>query len=96
MEQNTERQFLNNKEQKRYELHTNGYVAIAEYMIDNVGTVYMTHTETPIELEGQGVASELILKSLQDIKDQGRKVMPLCPFVKAYIIKHPEWREIVK
>ena len=96
MEKNEERKFLKNEEKKRYELHTKGYVAFAEYMIDNVGTVYMTHTETPIALEGQGVASELILKSLQDIKEQGQKVMPLCPFVKAYIIKHPEWREIVK
>lgn len=56
----------------------------------------MTHTETPSELKGQGVATELIEKSLQDIKEQGRKVYPLCPFVIAYIRKNPEWKEIVK
>lgn len=91
-----ERKFLNNKELKRYELHVGDKLALAEYIINNEGVVYMTHTETPVELEGQGVASELIKKSLIDIKEQGRKVFPLCPFVIAYIKKHPEWNEIVK
>lgn len=91
-----ERKFLNNKEQKRYELHVDGYLAIAEYIINNEGVVYMTHTETPVALEGRGVASELIEKSLQDIKEQGQKVFPLCPFVIAYIKKYPEWISLVK
>lgn len=91
-----ERKFLNNEERKRYELHIGDHIAIAEYMINKEGTVYMTHTETPVELEGQGIASELIEKSLLDIKDQGRKVFPLCPFVVSYIRRHPEWKSLVK
>lgn len=91
-----ERKFLNNKEAKRYELHVGDKLALAEYIINKEGTVYMTHTETPVKLEGQGVASELIKKSLEDIKAQGLKVYPLCPFVIAYIRKNPEWKELVK
>lgn len=91
-----EKKFLNNEERKRYELHVGKRLAIAEYIINNEGVVYMTHTETPIELEGQGVASELIEKSLQDIQNQGKKVYPLCPFVLAFIRKHPEWKSLVK
>jgi predicted GNAT family acetyltransferase len=90
------RTFLNNKDKKRYELHVGDYFSLAEYIINNEGVVYITHTETPMELEGQGIASELIEKTLQDIKDQGRKVFPICPFVISYIQKHPEWIEIVK
>lgn len=92
----TERKFTNNKEKKRYELQVGEKMAIAEYIINKEGTVYMTHTETPVELEGQGIASELIEKSLQDIKDQGREVFPLCPFVVAHIKKHQEWIPLVK
>lgn len=91
-----ERKHLNNKDRKRYELHVGDQMALAEYIINSDGVVYMTHTETPVGLEGQGIASELIKKSLQDIKDQGRKVYPLCPFVIAYIRKHPEWQSLVK
>lgn len=92
----SERKFLNNEERKRYELHVGDRIAVAEYIINNEGVVYMTHTETPVALEGQGVASELIEKSLQDIKAQGRKVYPLCPFVIAYVRRHPEWKSLVK
>lgn len=92
----SERKFLNNKEENQYELHVGEYFSLAMYKINKEGVVYMTHTETPAELKGQGVASELIEKSLQDIKDQGRKVYPLCPFVIAYIQKYPEWKVIVK
>lgn len=90
-----ERVFLNNQEKKRYELHVGEYFALAEYIITNQDVVYMTHTETPTELEGQGVASDLINRSLQDIKDNGRTVFPLCPYVIAYIKKYPEWVSIV-
>ena len=91
-----ERRFVHNKESKRYELHVGERLALAEYIINKEGTVYMTHTETLIALEGQGVASELIKKSLEDIKEQGLKVYPLCPFVVAYIRKNPEWKSLVK
>lgn len=91
-----ERKFLNNEELKRYELHVGDKLAVAEYIVNNEGVVYMTHTETPVELEGQGVASELIEKSLLDIKAQGRNVFPLCPFVIAYIRRHPEWNSLIK
>ena len=91
-----ERIFLNNKEQERYELHVNGSFAFAEYVVDDEGIVHMTHTNVPVELQGQGLASELIKKSLQNIKEQGRKVYPVCPFVIAYIKKHTEWMSIVK
>lgn len=92
----SEMKFLNNKEKNRYELHVGEYFSLVKYKINKEGVVHMIHTETPPELKGQGVASVLIEKSLQDIKEQGRKVYPLCPFVKTYIQKHPEWKEIVK
>lgn len=92
----SERKFLNNKEKNQYELHVGEYFSLAMYKINKEGVVYMTHTETPSELKGQGVATELIEKSLRDIKEQGRKVYPLCPFVIAYIRKNPEWKDIVK
>lgn len=91
-----ERKFLNNKGEKRYELHVGEYFSLAMYKINTEGVVYMTHTETLDELKSQGVASELIERSLQDIKDQGKKVYPLCSFVIAYIRKHPEWKSLVK
>lgn len=87
---------INNKEQKRYELHVDGQIAFVDYLIDNKNVLYLTHTETPVGLEGRGIASELIKQTLQDIKDKGEKMYPLCPFVIAYIRKNPEWNSIVR
>lgn len=87
---------VNNEERKRYELHVDNQIAFVDYLVDNNNVVYLTHTETPIELEGRGIASELIKQTLQDIKDKGVKMTPLCPFVIAYIRKHPEWGTLVR
>lgn len=90
-----ERIFKNNKEENRYELHVGETIAFAEYMINDLGVVYMTHTLVPTELEGQGVGSQLIEKSLEDIRAQELKVFPLCPFVKSYINKHKQWQDLL-
>lgn len=91
-----ERKFVNNKDENRYELHVGKYVALVEYIINNENVVYLTHTEVPSDLGGQGVASDLIKRTLEDIKANGYKVYPLCPFVIAYIRKNPEWASLVR
>lgn len=91
----TDKKFLNNEQMKRYELHIDDRIAIAEYMVaDEV--VYITHTEVPVALEGRGIGSELIKKCLEEIRWQGRSVHPVCPFVASYIRKNPQWNSLVK
>lgn len=84
----------NNEEKKRYELNVNGHIAFIEY-IHAKNDIYLTHTEVPKELEGQGIGSRMVLQVLVDIKQRGLTLIPLCPFVAGYLKKHPEWRELV-
>jgi len=86
---------INNKPRKQYEFHIEGYVPKIEYIINRDGNVYLTHTEVPYELEGQGVGTQLVKKTLVDIEDNNMQVVPMCPFVAAYIRKNPEWKRIV-
>lgn len=83
-----------NKDHNRFELAVAGYTAHADYVIDS-NVITFTHTIVPPELEGQGIASRLIKAALEDARGRGLKVVPQCPFVAAYIDKHPEWREIL-
>jgi predicted GNAT family acetyltransferase len=73
---------------KRYTASVEGRVAaLAEY-IPTPELVVFTHTETDSAFEGQGVASQLVRWALDDVRGRGLRVLPVCPFVKAYIGKH--------
>lgn len=83
-----------NRDRSRYELAVEGHTAFAAYRIDG-GIITFTHTVVPQALEGRGIASRLILHALTDVRDRGLKVIAQCPFVAAYIRKHPEWAELL-
>ncbi len=82
---------INNQAQSRFEIHEEGYVAFEDYALFDGGIAYL-HTEVPPELSGRGMASFLIKYILDDAAAKGLKVKPVCPFVQAYIDKHPEYR----
>ncbi len=86
--------FSNNEEKKRYELRVEGKTVFMEYIIAQ-DKIYLTHTEVPVELEGKGYGSKIILQGLVDVKKRGLTLIPLCPFVAGYLKKHPEWRDLV-
>ena len=83
-----------NPERKRFEMMVEDQVAFVEYI--RVPTaVYLTHTEVPRELEGQGVGTRLVKGVLEILKKEDAKIAPMCPFVAAYIKRHPEWKELL-
>ena len=80
----------NAPEQRRYEARIDGELAgIAEYRASDK-IVTFVHTQVMSEFEGKGVASGLVRAALDDVRAHGRKVRPVCPFVKGYIEKHSD------
>ena len=59
------------------------------------GLVVLVHTEVAPSAEGTGVGSRLVEEALDDIRAQGLHVVPLCPFVAAYIRRHPDYADLV-
>jgi predicted GNAT family acetyltransferase len=53
------------------------------------------HTEVPQALSGQGVASRLIRGALEMVRAQGLKVVSTCPFVSAFMGKHPQYNDLL-
>ncbi len=68
--------------------------AVAAYQLEG-DTIVFTHTVVPPEIEGRGVGTRLIRGALDIVRDRGLKVVPQCPFVRAYIEKHPETRDLL-
>lgn len=81
---------MHNSGQKRFELHTGEHLALAEYIPAGTNIVF-THTEVPPALEGQGVGNRLAKHVLDYALENGLKIQPLCPFIAAYIRRHPEY-----
>jgi uncharacterized protein len=86
---------VNNKADHRYELTVEGHLAATYYTIAD-GVITFIHTEVPSELGGKGVGSALVKGALDQVRADGLKVIPQCPFVKAYIDKHPEYADLLK
>ena len=82
-----------NKEKERFEIDLDGKTALIDYSEQN-GVVAMTHTEVPPEFEGKGVGSQLVKGALEIVKNDGKRVRPLCTFVAAYIERHPEYQSL--
>jgi hypothetical protein len=82
-----------NKLQSRFELDVEGAVAFANYRLAP-GAVIITHTETPRNLRGRGIASELVQGALQLVRADGLKVVAGCRFVVDYLHKHPEFADL--
>jgi uncharacterized protein len=77
----------------RFELDAGGVTVSMTYRLaGNVMT--LAHTETPVAARGRGIASRLVKGVLDDMR-RGLKIVPRCPFVSAYLAKHPEYRNLV-
>src|SRR5262245_53093729 len=57
--------------------------------------IVLVHTEVEPSAEGTGVGSELVKGALDDIRARGLHVVPLCPFIAAYMRRHPEYADLV-
>ncbi|PZQ63020.1 MAG: N-acetyltransferase [Sphingomonas taxi] len=84
-----------NRSEQEFELALGGHRAVAAYQLEG-DTIVFTHTVVPPEIEGRGVGTKLIRGALDLVRDRGLKVVPQCPFVRAYIEKHPDVRDLLR
>ena len=84
----------NNAVRHRFELNVDGHTAFVSYRLAP-GVITFVHTEVPSALSGRGIGSRLVRGVLDYARSQKLKVVPQCPFVAAYIGKHPEFSDLI-
>jgi uncharacterized protein len=84
-----------NADDLRYELVLDGDVVGEIRYRRRPDRIALVHTEVDPALEGQGLAGRLAAGALDDIRAQGLLVVPICPFVRAYVRRHPEYADLV-
>jgi predicted GNAT family acetyltransferase len=52
------------------------------------------HTEVDERFGGRGLATILVAEALERTRADGKRVVPLCPMVAAFVKKHPEFNDI--
>ena len=85
----------NNEELHRYEAQVPGGTAFSAYRLKD-GEIIFTHTEVPEEAEGHGAGSAIARFALDDARKRGLKVVPRCPFIAAWIERHPAYKDLLK
>jgi redox-sensitive bicupin YhaK (pirin superfamily)/predicted GNAT family acetyltransferase len=81
----------------RYEVHVGDATAgFTQYRLKDEGTVIaFDHTEVGDGYSGLGLASRLVTFALDDVRANGQRVRPYCPYVRAFIKRHAEYRDLV-
>lgn len=78
----------------RFSTRVHGHLCVCDYRLRD-GVMVMTHTEVAPELEGQGIAAELVRAALAHAREHGLKVRPLCSYVQSYMRRHPEVQSLL-
>ena len=92
--ENEQYSVIDNTAENQYEVHAEGEVAILTYQRQGKRITFY-HTEVPPALEGRGIAGKLARAALEAARADGLEVVPLCPYVAAYIRRHQEYLPLV-
>lgn len=83
-------------ERERYEIVVDGALAgFAEYRL-KPDRITFVHTEIDDAYAGKGLAGVLVRSALDDARARGLRVVPLCPYVKAWIERHPDYADLTR
>ena len=59
------------------------------------GRISADHTGAPEALRGTGAAAALVDRLIADARAEGLRIIPLCPYVRARYVKHPDWQDVM-
>ena len=80
----------------RFVVHLDGDDAELVYARPDAGTIDLQHTGVPAGERGHGVAAALAAAAFEYARREGLRVVPTCRFVRAWLGRHPDQRDIVR
>ena len=86
---------VDNVEAHRYEIAMGDAVAFLEYRRRS-RSIALIHTEVPEPLQGKGLGSLLATAAFEDARANDRLVIVICPYVTAYLTRHPEYQSFAR
>lgn len=84
-----------NYDESRFETKVDDQLCVLDYTLDN-GVIAMNRVLVPPPVEGRGIAGALTRHALDHSREQGWRVIPRCPYVAAWIKRHPDYADLVE
>lgn len=82
------------EDRSRYELLLDGrVVGVADYH-DTGDALVFPHTEIDRAHRGKGLGEVLVRAALDDVRSQGRTIVPSCWFVRDFLAAHPDYDDL--
>ncbi|AJE39497.1 GNAT family N-acetyltransferase [Streptomyces nodosus] len=78
----------------RYEILADGVRAGLTVYRDRGDQRVFFHTEIDDAFAGRGLASQLVQEALADVRESGRRIVPVCPYVAKFLKRHEEFADI--
>jgi uncharacterized protein len=85
----------NDPDNHRYVLELDGEDAGLAVYHTRGGRHYFVHTVVHPGHEGEGLGSILARGALDDVRARGEKIVPLCPFITAWLKRHPDYQDLI-
>lgn len=89
----TENDITDNEKLQRFEYIVNGQQAFIKYRRQGKNFL-LEHTEVPAEIEGHGVAAEMVEKTFGWLERNSFTMSPYCAYISTFLKRNPEWRRI--
>lgn len=87
-------QVIDHPAQQRFEAVVDGHMGRLDYARRG-GTIVMEHVVVPEAVQGRGVAAALTQAAFDAARSEGLRVVPRCPYVVAWLRKHPQYADLV-
>jgi uncharacterized protein len=96
MAEHLEVTIVDHPEHHRVEARTTGgqLAGFSQYYVRD-GKLVFFHTEVLEEYNGQGIGSQIAAGVIEFVRGRGMPIVPECPFIRAYIKKHPETHDVL-
>jgi len=84
-------------ERSRYEARLGEDTSLAAIVGYQLGTGWIAflHTEVRPDFEGRGIGGRLAAWVIGDARRRGLRVIPRCPFIRAWLARHPEEHDVL-
>jgi predicted GNAT family acetyltransferase len=87
-------EILHDAGHRRFETHVEGEHCTLDYELDG-NTMTITHVNVPDAVGNRGIAAALSRAALDGARSHGWRVIARCPYVAAYVSRHPQWSDLI-